>query len=754
MLLTGAPRAAHAEEPAFVANPVEHVDTLIGTGTGGETVGEINNFPGAAVPFGMVQYSPDTTDTYAGYDHDNERATGFSLTHVSGGCPAFGDIPMLPTTTPIGPQPWYAWENIAHDDTEVGAPGYYAVRFPDTGVTAELTATTRAGVGRFRYPADGRPALFHVRPGGSLAGNSAASIQIGEDNTTITGSATSGGFCGAKNTYTVYFAMKFSRPFSSYGAWDGNAVYAGARSADSPSSGGYVEFPAGSVLEARTALSYVSVDGARANLAAEGGASFDDVRAAAATEWNTTLSRIRVAGTNGEDVKTFYTALYRSFLHPNTFNDVDGRYIGFDGVIRTVAKGHTQYANFSDWDTYRCLAALQALLFPERASDMAQSLVNDAEESGSFPRWALANSSTGIMTGDNPVPLIVNLYTYGAKDFDLKTALYYMLKAATDGGVGRDGYVERPGIATYLKRGYAPQTEEFGASHGTAGASITLEWSVDDFTIARFADSLGDTAIAAEFQYRAQFWQNLFNPATGYISPRDADGAFLDGPGFAGSSSDFGEEGFDEGNAEQYLWLVPQNIAGLVTALGGRQAVADRLDRFTTQLNVGPNEPYLWMGNEPNFGVPWLYNYIGQPWKTQQLVDRVRSQLFGPTPGGEPGNDDLGAMSSWYVWAALGLYPSTPGTAILTVNTPLFDRAEIALPTGKSIRIAAAGASNGLKYINGLSIDDQPSDQTFLPESIIRTGGDLTFSLSVIPNTVWGTAESSAPPSFGAGRAT
>ncbi|HXY66683.1 MAG TPA: GH92 family glycosyl hydrolase, partial [Mycobacterium sp.] len=459
-LLAGVPRAAHADEPVFVANPVEHVDTLIGTGTS-ETGGEINNFPGAAVPFGMVQYSPDTTDTYAGYDHDNERSTGFSLTHASAGCAAFGDIPMLPTTTPIGAQPWYAWENIAHDDTEVGVPGYYTVRFPDTGVTAELTATTRTGVGRFRYPADGRPALFHVRPGGSLAGNSAASIQIGEDNTTITGSATTGGFCGAKNSYTVYFAMKFSQPFSSHGTWDGTAVYAGARSADSPSSGGYVEFPAGSVLEVRTALSYVSVDAARANLAAEGG-SFDDVRAAASRQWNATLSRIRVAGTNSDDVKTFYTALYRSVLHPNTFNDADGRYLGFDDVIHTVAKGHSQYANYSDWDTYRCLAPLQALLFPERASDMAQSLVNDAEQSGSLPRWAQANSSTAIMTGDNPVPLIVNLYTYGARDFDRQTALYYMLKAATDGGVGRGDYVERPGIAAYLKRGYAPQTEEFG----------------------------------------------------------------------------------------------------------------------------------------------------------------------------------------------------------------------------------------------------------------------------------------------------
>jgi putative alpha-1,2-mannosidase len=227
-------------------------------------VGEINNFPGASAPFGMVQYSPDTVGNYAGYNYDNPRSTGFSMTHASVGCAAFGDISMLPTTTGIGAQPWNAWERIAHDDTEQGAPGFYAVRFPGTGVTAELTATTRTGVGRFHYPHNGRPALFHVRSGASLAGNSRATIQIGEDNTTITGWATSGGFCGKRNTYTVYFAMKFSQPFTSYGSWDGYSVYAGARSAASPYSGGYVEFPAGSVVEVRTAISYVGIDGARA----------------------------------------------------------------------------------------------------------------------------------------------------------------------------------------------------------------------------------------------------------------------------------------------------------------------------------------------------------------------------------------------------------------------------------------------------------------------------------------------------------
>jgi predicted alpha-1,2-mannosidase len=750
--IAAAPPFAYDGEPQLLANPVDHVDTLIGTGTGGETVGEINNFPGASVPFGMVQYSPDTVGNYAGYNYDNPRSTGFSMTHASVGCAAFGDISMLPTTTPIGAQPWNAWERIAHDDTEQGAPGYYTVRFPGTGVRAELTATTRTGVGRFRYPHNNRPALFHVRSGASLAGNSRATIQIGEDNTTITGWATSGGFCGKRNTYTVYFAMKFSRPFTSYGSWDGYSVYPGARSAASPYSGGYVEFPSGSELEVRTAISYVGVEGARANLAAEGGSSFDEVRAAAASEWNATLSCIAVAGRNVGNLDTFYTSLYRSLLHPNTFNDADGRYIGFDGLIHAVETGRTQYANFSDWDTYRGVAALHGLLFPKQASDMAQSLVNDAEQSGSFPRWALANAATGEMSGDSVVPLIANLYAYGAKDFDTHTALRYMVNGATKGGVGLGGYVERPGIATYLALGYAPHTLEFGNDGWIADASITLEWSVDDFAISRFAESLGDTATAAEFQGRAQYWQNVFNPSTRYISPRGAMGFFRPGPGFYDLPSGFGQDGFDEGNAEQYVWWVPHNVAGLVTALGGRGAVAGRLDRFTKELNVGPNEPYLWAGNEPGFGVPWLYNYLGQPWKTQLTVDRVRG-LFGPTPAGEPGNDDLGAMSSWYVWAALGLYPSTPGTPILTVTAPLFDRIVIALPQGKFIRISAPGASgpHHLRYISDLTVDGEPTDRTWLPESIIRTGGEVKYALTPYPDKVWGTAESSAPPSFGAG---
>src|SRR5271170_4109149 len=753
MLVSATPTSY--EPPPLVANPVEHVDTLIGTGSGGKSVGEINQFPGPTVPFGMVQYSPDTAGNYAGYDHGNSRATGFSMTHASVGCAAFGDISMLPTTGQVGSEPWGATEEITHDDTEVGVPGYYTVRFPTTRVVAELTATTHTGVGRFTYPDNGQPALFYVNSGASLGGTSAANIQIEDDNTTITGQATSGGFCGKDNVYTVYFAMKFSKPFTSFGTWDGFSVFANGRSAYSSyqgSTGGYVEFPAGSDLEVRTALSYVDVDGARKNLD-EAASGFDDIRAAASKDWNTALSRIRIAGYTEDDVVTFYSALYHSLLDPSTFNDVDGRYIGFDGEIHTIAPGHTQYANYSDWDTYRGVAALQGMVFPGEASDMAQSLVNDAEQSGSFPRWALANTATAEMTGDSVVALIANFYAFGAKDFDVKRALHFMLDAATEGGVGRRGYVERPQIETYLRRGYLPLPST--SCHGAfPAASISLEWSVDDFAISQFAAALDDSKTSGEFQDRAQYWQNLFNPTTHSIQPRNALGFFPAGPAVVPPTDGcFSQAGFDEGNAEQYVWYVPQNIAGLVTALGGRKAVADRLDKFTEQLNVGPADPYQWAGNEPTFLVPWLYNYIGQPWKTQQMVDLVRGTLFGPTPDGEPGNDDLGAMSAWYVWAAMGLYPSVPGTSTLTVNTPLFDRVEIALPADKFIRITAPGASghHRLRYINGLHIDGRSTNKTYLPESVLAGGGELAFSLSAKPNKTWGTAVSSAPPSLGAG---
>ena len=682
--IAAVPPRAYDGEPAFVVTPVDHVDTLIGTGTGGETVGEINNFPGAAVPFGMVQYSPDTVGNYAGYNYDNPRSTGFSMTHASVGCAAFGDISMLPTTTPIGSQPWNAWERIAHDDTEVGVPGYYTVRFPATEVTAELTATTRTGIGRFRYPRNGRPALFHVRSGASLAGNSRATIQIGEDNTTITGWATSGGFCGKSNTYTVYFAMKFSQPFASYGTWDGYAVHPGVRGAASPYSGGYVEFPPGSEVEVRTAISYVGVDGARANLAAEGTTPFDAVRAAASSQWNAALSRISVAGRDGDDVQTFYTF----------------------AVPIAVAPQHLQRRRrplhrIRQRHPHRCrrphpvhqLLRLGHLPMPCRLAGAA------------LPE---ASQRHGPVAGQR----------CGAK----------RIVAALGAGECRDRHDDRgqrgtPHREPLRLRGQGLRRQNGAALHGERGDHGRCR--AQRLRRKAWRRRLSGVGLRTRARRPQRLDHAESGPLTTSPSPirglarRRGDRRRIPEPGAVLAAPVQSHHALRL--AAQPARILPRRsgVRGLPNSLrpvrirrGQRRAIrlvgaaqhrrpGDRPRRphgsgrparpLHQEAQRGP-QPALWAGNEPDFGVPWLYNYIGQPWKTQHTVNRVRG-LFGPFADGEPGNDDLGALSSWYVWAALGLYPSTPGTSILTVGTPFFDRAVIALPGGRSIRISAPGAS-------------------------------------------------------------
>ncbi|WP_416979812.1 GH92 family glycosyl hydrolase [Streptomyces sp. T028] len=736
----------------LVEDPADYVDPLIGTGRGGESVGEINNFPGPSTPFGMMQFSPDTEGSYAGYQYHSERIKGFSLDHASVGCTAFGDVPLLPVVGDVGASPWARTEKFTHTDEQAEA-GYYAVTTGDDARTrTELTATTRTGLAAFTFPAQAAgKAQVLVKGGGSLAGDKEAELRINGDRE-VTGSATTGDFCGKGNEYTVHYAITFDRPFTAHGTWDGRTVTEGGDAVDAPKAGAYLTFDTSNerTVRAKVSMSYVSVDGAKANMAAEmPGWSLDEVRKQTRSEWTEALRKIRIAGGETGERKMFYTFLYHSLMHPNTFNDADGRYIGFDDKIRTLPEGRTQYANFSDWDTYRSLAPLQAMLFPEQASDMAQSLVNDAEQGGWWPRWPLANDYTGQMTGDSSVALIANLYAYGARDFDLKTALKYLVKGATsvDGTPG--AYQERPGVEEYVERGYANNSVVRG-DHARVGASVTLEWAIDDFGIAQLAKAAGDKDTAHAFTRRGQNWQNILNPATGYLSPRGEDGRFPDGPGYQPPAQGrFGQDGFDEGNAAQYNWLVPQNTAGLIQAMGGRATTAKRLDTFFTKLNAGPNEPYMWAGNEVNFGVPWIYNHVGQPWKTQETVRRIATTLFSPTPDGEPGNDDLGAQSSWYVWAALGLYPATPGTSDLSVHSPLFPRAVLDLPgTGRDLDIRAPKAAAGTPYVHGLRLGGHDWERTHLPRSAVTKGGRLDFDLSGTPDRSWATSARAEPPSY------
>ncbi|WP_327293672.1 GH92 family glycosyl hydrolase [Streptomyces sp. NBC_01197] len=737
----------------LVDDPADYVDPLTGTGSGGSTVGEINNFPGPATPFGMMQFSPDTVGSYAGYQYHSDTLRGFSIDHASVGCTAFGDVPILPVTGDIGPAPWNRTEHFSHTD-EKAEPGYYAVTLADSKVRAELTASTRTGLAAFTFPKGADAAQVLVKGGASLAGDKRADMHVVGDRQ-VTGSATTGNFCGKGNEYTVHYAITFDRPFTAHGTWDGKTVSKGSDTVNAPKAGAYLTFgTAGTgTVRAKISMSYVSVDGAEANMASEvPGWSLDKLREQTRDRWTSALRKVRVAGRDTGQLKTFYTSLYHSLMHPNTFNDVDGRYIGFDNKVRELPKGRTQYANFSDWDTCRSLAPLQAMLWPKEASDMAQSLVNDAEQGGWWPRWPFANGYTGQMTGDNSVALIANLYAYGARDFDLKTALKYLVKGATTVDSTPGAYHERPDIANYVERGYAPNNDASRGDHQRVGGSVTLEWAIDDFSIAQLATAAGDRKTARTFTLRSQNWQNILNPATGYLQPRGEDGRFPDGPGFQPPpAGKFGQDGFDEGNAAQYNWLVPQNTAGLITAMGGRETASQRLDTFFTKLNAGPNEPYMWAGNEIDFGVPWVYDYLGQPWKTQKAVRDVATTLFSPTPDGEPGNDDLGAQSSWYVWAALGVYPSTPGTSDLAVHSPLFERAVLDLPGKGDLDIRAPKASASTPYVHDLKLDGRDWERTYLPKSAVSRGGRLDFTLSGTPDTHWATSAAAAPPSYRTG---
>lgn len=384
------------------------------------------------------------------------------------------------------------------------------------------------------------------------------------------------------------------------------------------------------------------------------------------------------------------------------------------------------YTNFSGWDIYRSQIQLLALLAPRETSDIARSMIAYAEQGGAWDRWTVANDYTGVMNGDPYHIIVSTAYAFGARDFDANKALSLMLEGATQ--TTSQGYVERPGLADYLRLGYVPG----------AGAD-TLEYTSADFSIAQLARRLGDTASYQTYVERAQYWQNLYNPATGYLQPRNADGSF---PATYDPAS---PSGWVEGNGAQYSWMVPYNVAGLFTAFGGNQAVIVRLDTFFTQLNAGTKAPYAFLGNEPTLETSWLYDFAGAPYKTQALVRRVQDELYNPEPAGLVGNDDLGEMSSWYVWSALGMYPEIPGRAELVLGSPLFDKAVVTTGGDKTITINGRGDG---PYVTGLVVNGVATTRSWLPEDFVSSGGTLDYTLSATPDTTWGTGAGDVPPSF------
>jgi putative alpha-1,2-mannosidase len=516
----------------------------------------------------------------------------------------------------------------------------------------------------------------------------------------------------------------------------------------------------------KVAISYVSQQGAWRNLSAEDpGWSTAAVAARTYAEWNGYLDRIRIGGGTADERTEFYTALYHALIDPNVFSDADGQYIGFDNKIHQLPPGQVQYANYSGWDIYRSEVPLLAVVAPEQTSQMMSSLLNDQAQGGWLPKWGFANDYTDVMNGDAADSILAEAYAFGARDFSARAALAAMVKGATvvptAGQLGQGWYDERPDLAGYQSLGYVPNTQESSLSPVDNGASETLEYSIADFGIAQLAAALGDASTAATFRQRSQNWTNIFNTATGYIEPRDGSGQFPQlGPDTYGWSS-FGQSGFQEGNAAQYTWEVPQDIGGLINAMGGNAAAIARLDTFFQQLNAGPNAPYEWAGNEPSFSTPFVYDYAGAPYKTQQVVHQLLTSVYADSPGGEPGNDDLGAMSSWYVWASLGIYPTTPGSSALALAAPIFSAAQFDIPGRPRLTISAPGAT-ATSYVRGVTVNGRASQQAWLSGAVFGVAGartaartpagtTVTFRMASTPDTSWGAAAGDAPPSYPAG---
>ena len=768
------------DDPAALVNP------LIGTS------GAVDTFPGPDMPFGMLQWGPDTTPNRpdgGGYEYNDSKISGYSLTHLSGpGCGAGGDVPILPVTGPLSGNLSNTASSFSHTDEHTGI-GYYGVT-DSAGITSELTTTTRAGLGRFTFPGSTDSSLLLKLSGGATQVDGTRA-QVVNDHEVI-GAVRSGHFCGADNTYTLHFDIKFNQPFTSSGTWVGGTINSNATklalgrpqqtlpartarprqekhftvpSAPSPmvhgtsrraertapagppvtgANGMYLTFDTttAKTVTAAVGISYTTDANAQQNLSKEvKGWDFDAMRQANHDAWNKLFDRMRVGGGTSDQQTQFYTALYHSLLHPNLVSDDNGQYMGMDDQTHTLAKGQLgQYANYSGWDTYRSQTQLMATVAPKTASDVVTSMLNGYDQTGLLPKWAQNNGESYVMVGDPADGIIADAYAFGARDFDTAHALDAMVHEATKTNN------DRPGESVRDADGYLPiDGKSWGCCNFYGPVSTQLEYDSADYAIASLAKSLGQSAVYTQFATRAQDWQNVFNPVTGYMQAKTSDGEFA--TGFTPGTSN----GFVEGTSAQYTPMVPFNLKGLIAARGGTDAYSSYLDGLLANI-TDPTSVNANLSNEPSLEIPWEYDYLGQPWKTQEAVRQAQQKLYFNAPVGSFGNDDLGAMSSWYVWSELGMYPETPGTDTLALGSPAFPRAQLAIGNGRTLRINAPQAAAGSPYVQSLNVNGTAYDNSWTSFTALKSGGTLDYTLGADPNTGWASSATSVPPSDSTGQ--
>lgn len=720
------------------------VDPFIGSGGVGYRVGTIN--PGAVVPFGMIEPGPDTGLAglqisflnCTGYHHDQTHVWGFSHSRIDGmGVPDYGAILVTPTVgmDATKAERGGARSTFSHEQ-ESARPGHYAVTLLDPGIDVELTATTHVALHRYAWSDPAADAVVVLDlgygPGGMMS--PASSIAIDREAGTLTGTSTvMGGYSDRFGGVPTYFAARVSPPPARAGTWDDAGVlHEDETTADGAQIGAWLGFDLGddATVEIALAISYVSVEQAQANLAAEAPTTdFAGTRADAEAAWQTELARVRVAGGSDDERRMFYTALYHAFLSPTTFSEVDGVYRGFDDAIHQTDR--TYYSDFSLWDTYRTLHPLFDLVQRDRQADMMQSLATMYEQGGDLPMWPLAFGYTGGMVGTPADIVLADAYLADITDFDVEAAYEGARLHATEARPN-DG---RPDVAGYIDRGWV------AADNVLASVSNTMEFAIADHAIGRWAAAMGNDADAAVFGERAHAWANHFDPATGFLIGRRADGSFVTD----GFTSDEWLDVYAEGTAWHYLWMVPHDAARLAELLGGEVAARERLaDYFAMSADflAGPEYnpnmpvPYYWQANEPSLHDAYLFTEWGDPASTQRWVDWARRRHYGTGADGLPGNDDAGTMSAWYVWSAIGLYPVT-GQARWWITAPVFERIELDMSDAdapdRRLTIVAEGAGAEMIYVAGARWNDEVLVGPTITWSQLRAGGTLALDLADAP---------------------
>ncbi|MEO5682154.1 MAG: GH92 family glycosyl hydrolase [Chitinophagaceae bacterium] len=732
--------ASAIPQPDSVPSFTKYVDPYIGTGFHGHV------FLGANIPFGAVQLGPvnlsEGWDWCSGYHYSDSTIIGFSHTHLSGtGIGDLGDILLMPATGTVITGKG-SIKNIAAGNTslfshneEIARPGYYSVRLQRYNIKAELTASARVGFHQYTFPASSTSHIV-VDLAQGIGWDRPTDTYIRQINdSTIAGYRFSKGWAADQR---IYFTAVFSKPFKAFDLYKNKTVQAGPVSmGDSVKAVAHFSTAAGEIIKVKVGISPVSAENALQNIVTEiPGWNFNQVSAAADAAWNNELSKVAIQTKDAAPMRIFYTALYHTMIAPSVFNDHNGDYYGTDKQVHRQA-AFTNLTTFSLWDIYRAAAPLYTVLHNDKVSDVVNSMLAIYQQQGRLPVWHLMGNETNTMPGNSAIEVIADAYLKGAQGFDKKLAYEAVKQTAM---------LDLRGLNHVKKYGYIP------ADSMVESVAMGLEYAIADACIAQMAKKAGFEDDYLYFSKRGKYYKNYFDSSTGFVRGRIAENKWREP--FSPFAAVHMKDDFCEGNAWQYTWLVPQDVEGLMQLMGGEQKFIAKLDSLFTQKGEMGREASADItgligqyahGNEPGHHIPYLYMFAGQPWKTASKIRYITDSLYTDKPDGICGNEDVGQMSAWYIWSAMGLYPVNPANGMYVFGSPLINDAVLTLPGGKTFHTTVKNNSPLNKYIQRITLNGRPYTKSFILHQDIMNGGELGIEMGRRPSKTFGVALADRP---------